>query len=309
MNTLMVGLIKAPFMALIIGMIAATEGLNVEGSAESLGRADHVFGGEVDLHGDRRRRPVRHLLRGDRLLTACARIRGSQGRPAAGDARDVVITRARPHGRLRRREGPREPRPRRLSRRDPRHRRRFRHRQVGAAAHHPRPACRKRAGSIEILGVDLDDADARRARGGSTSGWASCSSRARCFRRSTSCRTSQVPMREHLKLSQRLMDELARLKIELVGLPPDAADQIPVRAFRRHDQARGPRARARARSRDRLPRRADLGPRSDRRRRIRRTDRDAAGYFGPDRLHGNARSRQPAHRLRPDRGAGGQARV
>ena len=37
----------------------------------------------------------------------------------------------------------------------------------------------------------------------------------------------QVPMREHLDLSQRLMDELARLKIELVGLPPDAADKFP----------------------------------------------------------------------------------
>jgi phospholipid/cholesterol/gamma-HCH transport system permease protein len=35
---LAVGLIKAPFMALIIGLIAAIEGLGVEGSAESLGR-------------------------------------------------------------------------------------------------------------------------------------------------------------------------------------------------------------------------------------------------------------------------------
>lgn len=33
-----VGIIKAPFMALVIGLIAATEGFNVQGSAESLGR-------------------------------------------------------------------------------------------------------------------------------------------------------------------------------------------------------------------------------------------------------------------------------
>ncbi len=33
-----VGIIKAPFMALVIGLIAATEGFNVAGSAESLGR-------------------------------------------------------------------------------------------------------------------------------------------------------------------------------------------------------------------------------------------------------------------------------
>ncbi|MEX2035025.1 MAG: MlaE family lipid ABC transporter permease subunit [Xanthobacteraceae bacterium] len=38
LNTFYVGLIKAPFMALIIGLIATAEGLRVEGSAESLGR-------------------------------------------------------------------------------------------------------------------------------------------------------------------------------------------------------------------------------------------------------------------------------
>ena len=37
-KTFLVGLIKAPFMALVIGMIAAIEGLAVSGSAESLGR-------------------------------------------------------------------------------------------------------------------------------------------------------------------------------------------------------------------------------------------------------------------------------
>jgi phospholipid/cholesterol/gamma-HCH transport system permease protein len=38
MNTFLVGLIKAPFMALVVGLIACVEGLAVEGSAESLGR-------------------------------------------------------------------------------------------------------------------------------------------------------------------------------------------------------------------------------------------------------------------------------
>jgi phospholipid/cholesterol/gamma-HCH transport system permease protein len=37
-STVMAGLIKAPFMAMIIGIIAAVEGMKVEGSAESLGR-------------------------------------------------------------------------------------------------------------------------------------------------------------------------------------------------------------------------------------------------------------------------------
>jgi phospholipid/cholesterol/gamma-HCH transport system permease protein len=37
-NTFFTGLIKAPFMALVIGLIASVEGLAVQGSAESLGR-------------------------------------------------------------------------------------------------------------------------------------------------------------------------------------------------------------------------------------------------------------------------------
>lgn len=37
-NAFLVGMIKAPFMALVIGLIASMEGLAVEGSAESLGR-------------------------------------------------------------------------------------------------------------------------------------------------------------------------------------------------------------------------------------------------------------------------------
>jgi phospholipid/cholesterol/gamma-HCH transport system permease protein len=37
-NTFMVGMIKAPFMGLVIGLISCVEGFAVEGSAESLGR-------------------------------------------------------------------------------------------------------------------------------------------------------------------------------------------------------------------------------------------------------------------------------
>ena len=37
----------------------------------------------------------------------------------------------------------------------------------------------------------------------------------------------QVPMREYLDLSPKLMDELAMLKLELVGLPQDAANKFP----------------------------------------------------------------------------------
>ena len=37
----------------------------------------------------------------------------------------------------------------------------------------------------------------------------------------------QVPMREYLDLPQKLMDELAELKVAMVGLAPDAADKYP----------------------------------------------------------------------------------
>ncbi len=48
-----VGIIKAPFMALVIGLVACSEGLRVKGSAESPRLADHQFCGEVDLPGHR----------------------------------------------------------------------------------------------------------------------------------------------------------------------------------------------------------------------------------------------------------------
>ncbi|MDH3691936.1 MAG: ATP-binding cassette domain-containing protein, partial [Gammaproteobacteria bacterium] len=37
----------------------------------------------------------------------------------------------------------------------------------------------------------------------------------------------QVPLREHLKLRQPLMDEIASLKISMVGLSPDAGTKFP----------------------------------------------------------------------------------
>lgn len=37
-----------------------------------------------------------------------------------------------------------------------------------------------------------------------------------------------IPLQEHTQLSQKLIDEIAELKISLVGLPPDAADKYPV---------------------------------------------------------------------------------
>ena len=86
----------------------------------------------------------------------------------------------------------------------------------------------------------------------------------------------QFPMREYLDLSERLMDEVATAKLEMVGLTAAGCRQAAVGTFRRHDKARGARPRARARPGDRFPRRADLGARPDHRRRFRCPDPDAA---------------------------------
>lgn len=37
----------------------------------------------------------------------------------------------------------------------------------------------------------------------------------------------ELPMREHWRLDEKTMDELARIKIQLAGLPVDAADKFP----------------------------------------------------------------------------------
>ncbi len=58
----------------------------------------------------------------------------------------------------------------------------------------------------------------------------------------------EIPMREFLDLPGRLVRALANLKVELVGLKESDGSEIPRRALRRHDQARGACPRAGARS-------------------------------------------------------------
>jgi len=84
----------------------------------------------------------------------------------------------------------------------------------------------KRAGSIEILGVDLGTAspDERMSIDRQLGVMFQMGA---LFSSLSVLQNVQVPMREHLRLSPQLMDELARLKIELVGLPPDAAPKFP----------------------------------------------------------------------------------
>ncbi|MCE1236357.1 MAG: ABC transporter ATP-binding protein [Hyphomicrobiales bacterium] len=84
----------------------------------------------------------------------------------------------------------------------------------------------RRGGSIEVFGHDLDRVD-QATRTGIERCWGVLFQHGALFSSLTVRENIQVPMREHLKLSQGLMDDLARLKIAMVGLPADAAEKYP----------------------------------------------------------------------------------
>jgi ABC-type transporter Mla maintaining outer membrane lipid asymmetry ATPase subunit MlaF len=89
-----------------------------------------------------------------------------------------------------------------------------------------------------------------------------------------------TPLFEHTDLPHGTCRQLARLKLALAGLPPDAGEEAAERTFRRHAQAGGAGARAGARSRAAVPRRTDFRPRSDFRARIRFADPLLADSLG-----------------------------
>jgi phospholipid/cholesterol/gamma-HCH transport system ATP-binding protein len=85
---------------------------------------------------------------------------------------------------------------------------------------------RKQAGTIEVFGEDLDQVSARAHRAIERR-WGVMFQGGALFSSLTVRQNIQAPMREYLKLSQELMDELARLKLKLVGLPEDAGEKFP----------------------------------------------------------------------------------
>jgi len=85
---------------------------------------------------------------------------------------------------------------------------------------------KKRSGTIKLFGVDLDKAsETERLRLDTRVGV--LFQHGALFSALTVLENIQVPMREYLDLPQALMNELALLKIELVGLPADAAQKYP----------------------------------------------------------------------------------
>ncbi len=84
----------------------------------------------------------------------------------------------------------------------------------------------KTSGNISVFGADLDQVTFQE-RSQIDRRFGVMFQQGALFSGLTVKQNVQMPMREHLKLSPRLLDELAMLKIELVGLKPDAADKYP----------------------------------------------------------------------------------
>ncbi|MDX6807043.1 ABC transporter ATP-binding protein [Terrihabitans rhizophilus] len=84
----------------------------------------------------------------------------------------------------------------------------------------------KRQGRVEVFGTDMDRADTDQ-RQRVERRWGVLFQHGALFSSLTVKQNIQVPLREHTTFSPRLMDEVAMLKLELVGLKPAAADLYP----------------------------------------------------------------------------------
>jgi phospholipid/cholesterol/gamma-HCH transport system ATP-binding protein len=84
----------------------------------------------------------------------------------------------------------------------------------------------RREGQIEVLGLDLDEADEAQRRALERR-WGILFQQGALFSSLTVRQNVQFPMRENLDLSPRLLDEMALAKLEMVGLARRDADKFP----------------------------------------------------------------------------------
>jgi phospholipid/cholesterol/gamma-HCH transport system ATP-binding protein len=84
----------------------------------------------------------------------------------------------------------------------------------------------KKSGLIDIFGQDVDKVNERQ-RMAIDMRMGVLFQQGALFSSLTVLENIQVPMREYLDLPPKLMNELARLKIDLVGLKPDTAEKYP----------------------------------------------------------------------------------
>jgi phospholipid/cholesterol/gamma-HCH transport system ATP-binding protein len=84
----------------------------------------------------------------------------------------------------------------------------------------------KRAGTIELFGTDRDRASGEELRAIERR-WGILFQQGALFSSLTARQNVQFPMREYLGISERLMDEVATAKLEMVGLKRADGDKFP----------------------------------------------------------------------------------
>ncbi|WP_127089481.1 ABC transporter ATP-binding protein [Aquabacter cavernae] len=84
----------------------------------------------------------------------------------------------------------------------------------------------KRSGVVEVFGQDLDTLSEEQ-RSAVERRWGVLFQQGALFSSLTVKQNIQFPLRENLKLSQALMDDIAYAKLEMVGLKTDAGEKLP----------------------------------------------------------------------------------
>jgi len=85
---------------------------------------------------------------------------------------------------------------------------------------------RPREGEIEVFGQKVVEAEGQRMRALEMR-WGVLFQEGALFSSQTVTENIQVPLREYTAMSQELMDEIAEMKLTMVGLPPGTGDKYP----------------------------------------------------------------------------------
>jgi phospholipid/cholesterol/gamma-HCH transport system ATP-binding protein len=84
----------------------------------------------------------------------------------------------------------------------------------------------KRSGAIEVFGVNMNEANEEQRRAVERR-WGVLFQHGALFSSLTVRQNIQFPVREFMKVSERLLDEIAIAKLAMVGLKPEVADRFP----------------------------------------------------------------------------------
>jgi phospholipid/cholesterol/gamma-HCH transport system ATP-binding protein len=84
----------------------------------------------------------------------------------------------------------------------------------------------KRSGTIEVFGINMNEADDR-TRSAVERRWGVLFQQGALFSSLTVRQNIQFPVREFMKVSDRLLDEIVVAKLTMVGLRPETADLYP----------------------------------------------------------------------------------